>query len=440
MNNNTGAYLARRKKVLQLMQPNSMILVPAAEYSPRPAAAHEIESNQLQASNFFYLSGYEDKQSLILLWRGQGDGKSKKEYSEQIIFSPSPNPRASLWTGELPTPAQLGKSMKFDQGLPLESFAEVIEQKLIGMENIYYPIGENTQLDNYLSELVKQLSSRGLRQGLVTPKNLKTSEDIFASMRLIKSPDELATIRLAAAISVGGHQRLAEQLANLKYEYQGEAELSYYYRSNAATLAFPSIVAAGKNACVLHYTKNDKPIKASDSLLVDSGATIGHYAADMTRCYPPRAIGSAKAEAYLAVYQEVLSVHKRLCKSVKVGMTLADLHTKSVSWLVDALLKLKIMRGDKRKIISTGAYKQYFPHLTSHWIGLDVHDLGVYKKQKLGKGMVFSIEPGLYIQPNDKSVASKWRGIGVRIEDTIAISHTGNAENLTQAMPYWQDK
>lgn len=426
------------------MDPHSVMLVPARDYSPLPRSPKDIDDTQPQASNFFYLSGYQDKQALILLWRGQDN---KKDSTGHIIFAPTPNPLTSLWTGELPAPAKLAKSMSFDQGLPLysfddsfdDAFDDFIKEKLLGVDNIYYPIGENPQLDNYICNLVNQLSNRGLRQGLATPHNLKTSDNIFATMRLVKSSTELAMIKLAANISVGGHKRLADRLPSLEYEYQGEAELSYHYRFHGATAAFPSIVAAGKNACVLHYTKNDISINPSDALLVDSGAAIGHYVADMTRCYPPKVLKTKRAQAYLQVYQEVLSVHKRLCRAVKPGMTLADLHNKAVGWLVDSLLKLGIMQGERREIIRAGSYKRYYPHQTSHWIGLDVHDLGIYKKQELGKGMVFSIEPGLYISPTDKQVASHWRGIGVRIEDTIAITPAGIVENLTQDMPYWQN-
>ena len=432
-------YHDRRTQVLGLMKPASAMLVPGGEYSPMQLQLKDIDDAKPQASNFFYLSGYGGKQSLILLICGD----STRVDASQIIFSLMPTAFTDLWAGTLPSPKQLASDMKFDQGLPLDKVGEFLKEQLQGIKHIYYPIGESAELDSYICGLVNELSTNGSRIGAVTPTELIDSNEIFAAMRLVKSPDELAMIRQAASISVGGHKRLAEMLPNLEYEYQGEAELAYHYKLHNATAAFPSIVAGGINGCTLHYTKNDMPITPSDSLLVDSGASLHHYAADMTRCYPPREGDATAKEAYIEVYQEVLEVHKRLCATVKPGMTLTQLHAKAVEWLVESLVKLEILSGSSSNLISDlideGAYKKYYPHQTSHWIGLDVHDLGLYKEQQLGEGMVFSIEPGLYFAPDDDSVAPRWRGVCVRIEDTIAITDKG-VENLTQDMSYWQNK
>ena len=414
------------------MKPNSAMLIFATDFSFQSQGVRVIEDGSPQESDFFYLSGFSNKSSCILLLK-----REAKKDERQIIFCPEPSEQATLWLGEAKSPTATASSLSFDEGLPITKLKEFLSERLVGIENIYYPVGKSPGIDENIASLMRHLASYGQRRSVVTPVQIINSSEILGTLRLIKSKEEMNFITMAAEISVGGHKRIMKGLIadEFRYEYQAEAELGYHYRRRNAIHAFPPIVAGGESSCVLHYTNNNKELKPTDSLLVDSGAMYNHYAADITRSYPPR-IGSKRA-AYMMTYNAVLTVHKRLCSGVNEGMTLDDLYAKAARLLTKELLKMNILQGNEREIIKQGLYKKYFPHKTSHWIGLDVHDAGTYAGQKLRPGMVFSIEPGLYFPKKDRSISSAWRGIGIRIEDTVALTNDG-AINLTQDMPYWE--
>lgn len=426
-------YHVRRIRALELMLPNSAMLIFASYWDMTEQGHKQLDDMSPQLSDFFYLSGFKDKDSCMLLIHSDGHPAS------QFLFCPEPSEFIALWTGGLKPPEQVAKELLFDKGLPVAEFEDFLKTTLKGIANFYYPLGKNGTVDEKINALLRGLSDNGLRKGLTTPTKIINSDEILAAMRIIKSPAELSLIGRAAEITVSGHKGLMENLDSYRYEYQAEAELGYHYRCNGARHAFPPIVAGGGNSCVLHYTYNDKPLTAMDSLLVDSGAMFEHYAADMTRCYPPREdSGGINREDYISIYNVVLAVHQKVCSlATEVNKTnLEKLHTATVRYLVEELIKLSIIKEDLDTVIKDETYKKYFPHKTSHWIGLDVHDLGSYESQTLKPGMVFSIEPGLYFPPYDQSIDPRWRSIGVRIEDTIAITAEGMV-NLTSGMPYW---
>ncbi len=431
-----NSYLQRRAKVLERMATNSALLLFGSSFAIKQEASNAIGADHKQNSDFYYLSGFNEKNSaLLLINRGE---KNRK----QFIFCQPPDNFNKLWTGTLSDPKKAARQLGFDKGLLVNEFAQTLGELLKGLSKIYYPIydpvhyqgGQNSALNESINQILCRLNTASIRRGIITPQQIINSGEILAPLRLIKSKDEISTITKSAQISVGGHRRLLDKLPTFNYEYQAEAELVFHYRRHNGEHAFPPIVAGGARSCILHYTDNNMPLRKEDSLLVDSGAQFNHYAADMTRTHPPRS--SKNIQAFNRVYKAVLKTQKLVCKSATAGKKFEVLHKTAVHNLIKELIIMGILKGDAKKCLADGTYKKYFPHLTSHWIGLDVHDVGGYADQNLQEGMVFSVEPGLYFAKDDESVAHQWRGIGVRIEDTLAITEKG-ADNLTCDMPYY---
>ena len=255
-------------------------------------------------------------------------------------------------------------------------------------------------------------------------------------MRLFKSPNELKLMRTAAEISAAGHVKAMQACKPGLYEYQIEAELIYHFNQNGLrNVAYPSIVAGGKNACTLHYTENTDKLKNGDLLLIDAGAECDHYAADITRTFP---VSGKFSEPQKRLYQLVLDAQFAALEQIKPGLFWNQAHDASVEVLTKGLVELGLLKGKINKLIKDEKYKQFYMHRIGHWLGMDVHDVGDYKiKQEwrvLKPGMVLTVEPGLYIPANCKTVDAQWRGIGIRIEDDVLVTATGH-EVLTGGAP-----
>lgn len=343
------------------------------------------------------------------------------EKKRQVFFCLTRNKTRSLWQGPSLGPEEAKGALDVDETYAMEYLPEYLKSSLPGVRTFYLSLtNENRGLD-----LIRKMKRRGKQY----PTHLIDSDELIGDMRIIKDAAEITLIREAARISVEAHNCVAAKLPQLGYEYQAEAELMHCYRSQAAYSAFPPIVAAGTNACTLHYMKNDCPIKLHDWVLVDSGAQYKYYAADLTRTYSPR---QPHNSSFDKIHQAVTRALNQVHKTAKLGLPFARLHEVSCRALTEELIKLHIIKDGLRQALQKELYKPYFPHLTSHWIGLDVHDAGSYSNQRLKAGMVFSVEPGLYFASDDQAVAPRWRGIGVRLEDTVLMTRNG-AQNLTAA-------
>ena len=408
-------YGARRRAVFSKLASNSALFLYGSAWCPTGQYSSEEELERPQQSDFFYLTGCENKASALLLLK-------LGNKCHEILFSPDRSPTTKLWVGELPSPPAMAKQLGIQRGLPPAKLDEILGEAILAqMETIYYPQGREAKVDELMAGYLhrqpkpqpKATPKRALKH---KPLKIRNSDELLAPMRVVKTPAELAAIRSAADISVAGHAKVARSLSKLDYEYQVAAELSYVYHAHNATHAFPPIVASGANACILHYTDNTARLCKKDLVLIDSGARYRHWNADISRCHPKSpdlTATSPQAQIYLAV----LKVQQQICATAHEFASLPELHQQTVSLLSEELLRLGILKSDSKP----DAYKKYFPHRTSHWIGLDVHDIGDINATTLGAGMVFSVEPGLYFAKDDQSVAPKWRGIGVRIEDTVAL-------------------
>ncbi len=300
---------------------------------------------------------------------------------------------------------------------------------------VYFPIGLDGGLDREVVAAVNALRGK-VRTGAKPPEEFVALDRPLHELRLRKSPDEIRAIRKAVDVSVQAHKRAMAACRPGIYEYQIEAELAHeFMRHGLRYAAYPSIVAGGGNACVLHYTENADVLRDGDLLLIDAGAEFGNYAADITRTFP---VNGRFSEAQRLLYELVLDAQAAAIDKIRPGKSWIEPHDAAVRVLVKGLVRLGLLEGRVGKLIKDEAYKKFYMHRTGHWLGMDVHDVGDYKLdnewRELEPGMVLTVEPGLYIAPDCLDVEPKWRGIGIRIEDDVLVTKDG-CEVLTAAMP-----
>lgn len=312
---------------------------------------------------------------------------------------------------------------------------DILSGMLENKVKVFYPMGRDIRSHRDLIGLITRIRMQS-RLGVVAPAELASIEPILHEMRLFKSPAELKLMRHAAEISAQAHVKAMQFCRAERFEYQIEADIVHHFmQSGLRAVAYPSIVACGKNACTLHYTENKDQLKNGDLLLIDAGAECNHYAADITRTFP---VSGKFTEPQAQLYQLVLDAQLAAIEQIKPGIPWNAAHEVSVEVITKGLVKLGLLKGNVKKLIKAEKYKQFYMHRIGHWLGMDVHDVGDYKInqewRKLQAGMVLTIEPGLYIPENCKTIDKQWRGIGIRIEDDILVTKEGH-EVLTNGVP-----
>ena len=301
-------------------------------------------------------------------------------------------------------------------------------------------LGRDAGVDAKLVETLESLRLRS-RQGVDPADAIVDPRTLVHEMRLFKEPPELDIMRRAAAISAEGHEAAARLALPGAFEYELEAALLHAFRRRGARgPAYTPIVGGGSNATVLHYVRNDQKLAEGELVLIDAGCELEGYASDVTRTYP---VGGRFSGPARALYEVVLAAQKAAIERCRPGATLPEIHDAAVRRLVEGLLELGLLAGDLEELIAREAYRPYYMHSTSHWLGLDVHDVGSYRvggePRRLEPGIVFTVEPGLYVPKDDEKADPRFRGIGVRIEDDVAITEGGH-ENLTAAIPKAPDE
>ncbi|MDD5272904.1 MAG: aminopeptidase P N-terminal domain-containing protein, partial [Methylovulum sp.] len=379
-------------------------------------------------SDFFYLTGFNEAEALAVFVPGREEG-------EYILFCREFDATKALWEGAHAGLEGATQHYAADEAFPIEEVHERLPDLLAGKRKVFYPMGQDADLDNSVLEWIKQLRQKA-RSGVVAPHELSALEHILHEMRLFKSPAELKLMRHAAEVSAQGHIKAMQACKAGLYEYQVEAELLYHFmQAGLRAVAYPSIVAGGKNACTLHYTANNCELKDGDLLLIDAGAECDHYAADITRTFP---VSGRFSDPQQQLYQLVLDAQFAAIDQVKPGASWIAPHEAAVEVLTRGLVKLGLLKGRVKKLIKDEKYKAFYMHRTGHWLGMDVHDVGDYKVndtwRTLEPGMVLTVEPGLYIPADCKDVEAKWRGIGIRIEDDVLVTEDGH-EVLTRSVP-----
>jgi Xaa-Pro aminopeptidase len=380
-------------------------------------------------SHFYYLSGFPEPEAVIVLAAGSGTGDSK-----QVLFCRDKNAEREIWDGFRYGPEAAREIFGFDEAYSISELASRLVDWACDRPALYTPLGLYAEWDHAVTTTLNEVRNR-VRTGVAAPENVVDVRAAVGAMRLIKDAEELALMRRAAEISTAAHRRAMARARGGWYEYQVEAELAHeFLRSGALAVAYPPIVASGPNACILHYRDNNRQMQANDLLLIDAGCEFEGYASDITRTFP---VSGRFSGPQKAVYELVLAAQLACIDAVRPGKAFHDYHRAAERVLAQGLIDLKLCEGSVDAVLESGAYKQFYMHRAGHWLGLDVHDVGLYRvggeSRMLEPGMVLTVEPGCYIRPAD-NVAEEFWDIGVRIEDDVLVTADGT-ENLTGPTP-----
>ena len=406
----------RRKELMAQMEPNSIGLVPSAPPSFRN---NDAEYLYRQNSDFYYLTGFAEEHALLALVPGRKQG-------EVVLFCQEKNKEKELWTGILMGPDAAIQNLAIDDAYPITDIDDILPGLIEGRDRVYYSMGKDDKFDDQVMEWVKTIRQKA-KMGAHPPGEFLMLDHLLHEMRLFKSSAEIKRMERAAKISAEGHRRAMAFCRPGLHEYELEAELLYAFTRNGSHApAYSSIVAAGDNACILHYNTNNAAIEEGDLVLIDAGCEYEYYASDITRTFP----ASGKfSDEQKAIYEIVLKAQEAAIEGIKPGVLWDAPHNASVKVITQGLIQLGLLQGNLSQCIKSEAYKEFYMHRVGHWIGMDVHDVGNYKIdgtwRVLEAGMVTTIEPGIYIAPDNTDVPKQWRGIGVRIEDDVLVTKSG---------------
>ena len=388
-----------------------------------------------QDSDFWYLTGFDHPDAVAVL--------STREGPDFRLFVQPRDRDAEIWTGYRPGVEGAVADYDADEAHPIEELHATLPELLRGAKRIYHALGRDKSLDDRIVALQEEIR-RQSRGGVLPAEELVDPRRIVHEMRLRKSDEEIAIMQRAAAISLEGHHRAARICHPGRFEYELEAELEYAFRARGgAGPAYGSIVGSGRNATILHYIRNDQPLRENEVVLIDAGVELEGYASDVTRCYP---VGGTFTGAARTLYDLVLAANQASLEASRPGTTLPEVHAASVEVLTQGMVDLGLLEGDVDELIEKEAHRRYYMHGTSHWLGLDVHDVGAYVVEEdgkanprpLAKGMAYTIEPGLYVAEDDEQAPEAYRGIGIRIEDDVVVTDDGIL-NLTRDIPKQAD-
>jgi len=427
MNHNRHPYRDRRRALLQRMRAQTgggLALVPTA-----PEATRNRDSlfPYRHDSYFYYLSGFSEPEAVIaLIASGDSD--------RQMLFCREKSPEREIWDGFRYGPDAARDMFGFDEAYPLSDLDKMLPDLASDQPALYTPLGLYSPWDGKITDVLNEVRNRS-RTGVSAPEEIVDVRQSLDILRLSKDKHEIELMRRAAAISSGAHRRAMERAQVGWYEYQVEAELAHEFLTHGAqSVAYPSIVAGGPNACVLHYRDNNRQLQDGDLLLIDAGCEYHSYASDITRTFP---INGKFSGPQKDVYELVLAAQLACIDAVVPGADFHDYHRVAERVLAQGYIDLGLCHGTLDEVLESGSYKQFYMHRAGHWLGLDVHDAGAYQvkgaSQKLEPGMVLTVEPGTYIRAADSVPEAFW-DIGVRIEDDVLVTSGGN-ENLTAATP-----
>jgi Xaa-Pro aminopeptidase len=419
-------FLNRQKHLLEKMQPNSICLVQASNLITR---SRDTEYPFRQDSYFNYLCGFPEPEAWLVL-------SNHQEYSKHlsVLFCLEKDPAMEVWHGRRFGPKQAKQQYAVNMAFAVDELDERLLDLINGHQHLYFAQGHSHDADDLVSSLLQELREAP-KQSKTAPSSLIDVRVILNEMRLIKSAAEIDMMRQAAAVATQAHIRAMQFVEAGKNEYHLEAEIHHEFAMQGAKYpAYGTIVGAGDNACILHYTENNKGLKDGDLVLIDAGCEWQGYASDITRTFP---VSGQFTTQQKQLYKLVLDAQLAAFEMIKPDNTIKQAGDVAIAVITQGLLDLRILKGTLADNIEKQTYREFYMHGLSHWLGLDVHDVGDYKidgqDRPLIPGMVLTVEPGIYIAP-DADVDNKWRGIGIRIEDNLLITKTGH-ENLTLAAP-----
>jgi Xaa-Pro aminopeptidase len=412
-------YRRRREQLAQAMQ-SGVAVIPTAPERVRNRDSHFPYRFD---SHFYYLTGFAEPEAVLVL-------AEKKS----ILFCRERNPEREVWDGFRYGPERAQERFGFDEAQPIAALDEALAQLLENQAVLFYPVGDDPQWDARAMQWLNAVRAK-VRAGVSAPDRVQDIRALIDDQRLIKDAHEQNVMRRAARIAAGAHRRAMQTARPGRSEYEIEAELLYEFRRNGAQFpAYSPIVAGGGNACVLHYVSNDAPLRDGDLLLIDAGCELDGYASDITRTFP---VNGRFSGAQREVYEIVLAAQRAAIGTVKPGTSWIAPHDAAVRVLAQGMLDLKLLSGSLEAALEKETYKRFYMHRTGHWLGLDVHDAGDYRRagqwRPLAPGMALTVEPGLYIRAA-ADVPERLRDIGVRIEDDVLVTAQG-CEVLTAEAP-----
>jgi len=410
---------------MAMMQGNSIAVIAAA---PEKIRSKDTHYPYKQSTNLSYLSGFPEPQSVMLLIPGRSQG-------EVVFFCRDKDLLRETWDGYRQGPAGAVQNFGADDAFPIDDIDDILPGMLEGRDRVYYGIGKDAEFDKHLMEWVNGVrDKRG--SDAMPPGEFVDLDHLVNEMRLIKSAAEIKLMRKAGEISARAHRRAMQMSRPGLFEYQLQAEIEHEFMLSGATgPAYTSIVGGGKNGCILHYIENRDKLRSGDLVLIDAGCEYQDYAADISRTFP---VNGKFSPEQAAIYDIVLASQVAATELIAPGLEYNLANDATVRVITQGLVDLKILQGEVEDLIARGAHRDFYMHNAGHWLGMDVHDVGDYKIDNHWRiyepGMALTVEPGIYISPDNTNVDEKWRGIAVRIEDDMLVTKTG-CENLTSEVP-----
>jgi Xaa-Pro aminopeptidase len=414
----------RREQFMARIKGGAAIFVSA----PVAIRNSDVEHEYRQDTDFYYLTGFEEPNAVAVLVPDNPD-------SRFVLFVQPKDPEREVWTGWRAGEAGAVGGFGANVAHTIAQLDQELPKLLSAADRIYYRFGSDPGFDERIVRLMPRFQRERQRNG-TGPTAIVDPSQTLHELRLAKDAEELTRLERAVEITCEAHLEAMKALKPGLFEYELEAVLSYVFLKNGSRRpGYASIVASGPNATVLHYTSNNCQIREADLVLIDAGAEFDYFTGDVTRTIP----ASGKfSEAQAEVYEIVLSAQLEAIKTVMPGGAFIAPHDRAVQVLTDGLIRLGVLKGEPDKLIKDEEYKKYYMHRTSHWLGMDVHDAGPYKEgdewRQLAAGMVLTVEPGLYFNEDDSSVPSRYRGIGIRIEDDVLVVPGGNRV-LSESVP-----
>ena len=414
----SSEYARRRRRLMNEMEPGSIAVIPGATQQRRN---RDVFYPFRQDSDFYYLTGFCEPDALLVL-------VPLREQGESILFCREKDPKLEQRDGAILGPEAAIAHIGVDDAFPVADEDEILPGLLESRHRIYMTMGEYPAFDARVLSYVAHIRGRE-SGGAQPPGEFVSLKHLLHEHRLYKSAAEIQVMRQAVEISANAHLRAMQSVRPGMLESELEAELVYeFMRSGAVAAAYPSIVGGGENACVLHYVNNNCALTAGELVLIDAGCEYQHYAGDITRTFPVNGHYSA---AQKEIYDVVLAANLAAIELCRPGEHFNAPHEAAVNVMVQGLIELGILHGDADQLIADGSYLVFCPHKSSHWLGIDVHDVGDYRFhdawRPLEPGMVLTIEPGIYIPSGAASanVPEQYIGMGIRIEDDVLITDNG---------------
>lgn len=410
-------FQTRRDRLAEQIGPNSIVII---ETSPVAMRNRDADYKYRADSSFYYLTGFAEPEAVAVIETFGSD-----EAYSYSLFCRERDRDMEIWHGYRAGVDGAVDDFEADEAYAIDLLDEEILEKLLDKEKLFYRIGHRAEFDARVAKWIVDANGES-RKGISAPAQLIQLDRILDEMRLHKDDKEIQLMQIASDISAQAHTQAMKVVQPGMMEYALEAELNYVFGKNGCVPSYNSIVGGGENGCILHYVENNEVLNDGDLVLIDAACEYEFYASDITRTFPVNGQFNAEQKA---LYQIVLNAQIAAIDAVRIGNSYKEPHYVALRILVQGLLDLGIMQGELEQIIETKSFRQFYMHGTGHWLGMDVHDVGSYKQngkwRTYEEGMVVTVEPGLYIAPDDETVDSKWRGIGIRIEDDIVATKEG---------------